>query len=273
MISLSGRSPAWVAANAGAGQWIFEGHLTGSVSFEQRCSMCDRQDLRLTFEVSTAASEATCDICKDCLGKEAVALGLGGPVLHGQELRYHLGEMAVRVIQRTCRDVLRDLLEITRGSGLPEVVVYFDRNAQLSPRHAATLFLALSRARPDVDHRIFEVQMRSTEHRQEFGRLSEWEKLAVWPVLSPTVRKRLIAFGLAPKRYALPQGKRTKPGRGQLVWNGATSSFGAGATGRENAGIDTGGNDVDAGVGSLTITNGVGSRTSTMSGSQGVMEP
>jgi hypothetical protein len=127
--------------------------------------------------------------------------------------------------------VLRDLLAITSDSCLPQVVVYFDRNAQLSPRHAATLFLALASARPDVDPRIFEVQMRSIEHRQEFGRLSESEKLAVWPVLSPTVVKRLIAFGLAPKRHALPQGKRTKPGRGQLVWNGATSNFGAGETG------------------------------------------
>jgi hypothetical protein len=231
MISLSGRSPAWVPANAAVGQRIFEGHLKASRSFDQRCSMCGRQDLRLTFEVSTATSEATCDICKNCLGKEAIALGLGGPVLQGQELRHHLNEMAVRVMQRACRDVLSDLLALTRGNGLPEVVVYFDRNAQLSPRHAATLFLALASARPDVDPRIFEVQMRSIEHRQEFGRLSESEKLAVWPVLSPTVRKRLIAFGMAPKRYALPQGRRTKPGRGQLVWNGATSDFSAGVTG------------------------------------------
>jgi hypothetical protein len=134
-------------------------------------------------------------------------------------------------MQRICRNVLRDLLAATRCSGLPEVVVYFDRNAQLSPRHAATLFLALSSALPDVDPRIFEVQMRSIEHRQEFGRLSEWEKLAVWQVLSPTVRKRLIAFGLAPKRYAMPQGKRTKPARGQQSWNGAASNFSASAIG------------------------------------------
>lgn len=231
MISLSGRSPAWAEANAAAGQRIFEGHLKAGRSFDQRCSICGRQDLRLTFEVSTAASETTCDVCENCLGKEAISLRPAGPVLHGQELRYHLSEMAVRTVQRTCRDVLRDLLVITSDSSLTEVAVYFDRNAQLSPRHAATLFLALSSTWPDVDPRIFEVQMRSIEHRQEFGRLSEAEKLAVWPVLSPTIRKRLIAFGMAPKRYALPQGRRTKPGRGQLVWNGATSNFSAGAIG------------------------------------------
>ncbi|MET3900468.1 hypothetical protein ABIB57_004434 [Devosia sp. UYZn731] len=231
MISLSGRGPAWVAAATQAGPWIFEGHLRATGSFDQRCLMCGRQDLRLTFEVSTDTLEAICDICENCLSKEAMVLGPQGPVLHGQELRHHLREMAVRVMQRTCREVLRDLLAITSDSRLPEAVVYFDRNAQLSPRHAATLFLALSSARPDVDPRIFEVQMRSIEHRQEFGRLSEREKLAVWPGLSPTVRKRLIAFGLALKRYAQSQGTRTKPGRGQLVWNGATSNFGAGAAG------------------------------------------
>jgi hypothetical protein len=230
MISLSGHDPACVVVDAAPSRWLFGGQLKIGTSFDQQCSVCGRQDLRLVFEVYAPTSEAACDICENCLGKEAIALEPHGPILQGQALRYHLCEIAVRVMQRTCRDVLRDLLARTSGSDLPEVAAYFDRNAQLSPRRAATLFLALSSAQPEVDPRIFEVQMRSIEHRQEFGRMSEPEKLAVWPVLSPTVRKRLIALGLAPKRYAQPQGKRTRPSRGQLVWDAALSNFGADAT-------------------------------------------
>jgi cytochrome c553 len=230
MITLSGPS-ARVAVDAAESQWIFGGRLNDSGCFDQRCSMCGRQDLRLTFEVNRARSDAASEICENCLGKEALALEQGGPVLHGEELRYQLSEMAVRVMQRTCRDVLRDLLASTSDNDMPEVAVYFDRNAQLSPRRAATLFMTLSSARRDVDPRIFEVQMRSLEHRREFGRLSEPEKLAVWPVLSQTVRKGLIALGLAPKRHALPQGKRNKPSRGQLMWDGATFYSDAGAVG------------------------------------------
>jgi hypothetical protein len=214
MISLSNAEPAGPRPDA-ATQWEITGELTGSATFDQRCAHCGRDDLRVTFEVRQATAEATCGICQQCLSKAPVPLEQAGRVMQGPELRDHLNEMAVRVVVRTCRDVLRDLLERKDDNDLREVAVYFDRNAQLSPRRAAMLFLALSSARLDVDPRIFEVQTRSTDHRQEFGRLGELEKLAVWPVLSPVVRKRLIALGLAPARYAAPQGRRIRAVAGQ----------------------------------------------------------
>jgi hypothetical protein len=171
--------------------------------------------MRVSFEVRQVTAETTCWICQNCLCKGPVLVEQAGRTLHGQELRDHLREMAVRVMLGTCRDVLRNLLASQNDNDLRDVAVYFDRNAQLSPRHAARLFLALSSAQVAADARIFEVQLRSTEHRQEFGRLGEREKLAVWPVLSPAVRNRLIALGLGPERYAMQPGKRFKQSRGQ----------------------------------------------------------
>ena len=208
------REPARAMPGA-ASQWIFTGNLTSTARFNQQCSWCGRQDLRVTFEARQAMTEATCGVCQNCLGKQSIAVEQGGRVLHGQELRDHLTEMAVRVMVRTCRDVLRDILARKNDNDLLNVSVYFDRNVQLSPRHAATLFLALSGTRVDADARIFEVPIRSIDHREEFGRLKEREKLAVWPVLSPTVRKRLIALKLAPAAYITHGGARTKPSRGQ----------------------------------------------------------
>ncbi|MET3900441.1 hypothetical protein ABIB57_004407 [Devosia sp. UYZn731] len=179
-------------------QWIFTGDVKGSATLNQRCSICDRDDLSVMFQVRTAASDAISEICETCLGKGAVALQPGGSILRGHELRHQLGQMCMRVMLRTCKDVLRELLANTNDSKLPEVAVYFDRNAQLSPRHAATLFLILSNAGSNVDARIFQVQLRKTEHQQEFGRLLQPEKLALWPVLSPAIRTRLATLGFAP---------------------------------------------------------------------------
>ena len=214
MDTLSEREPARAVAGA-ASHWIFTGNLKSTARFNQQCSTCGRQDLRVTFEVRQAMAKATCGICQNCLSKESIAVEQGGRVLHGQELRDHLTEMAVRVMVRTCRDVLRDILARSDDNDLLKVAVYFDRNVQLSPRHAATLFLALSGTRAEVDARIFEVPMRSIDHREAFGGLSEREKLAVWPVLSPTVRKRLIALKLAPEGYTMQAGRRTKLSRSQ----------------------------------------------------------
>ena len=214
MNALSEIEPARAMPGA-ASQWVFTGNLKSSTRFNQQCSTCGRQDLRVTFEVRQVMTKATCGICQNCLSKGSIAVEQDGRVLDGQELRDHLTEMAVRVMVRTCRDVMRDVLARKNDNDLLNVSVYFDRNVQLSPRHAATLFLALSGARVDADARIFEVPIRSIDHREEFGRLNEREKLAVWPVLSPTVRKRLIALKLAPEAYITRGGARTKPSRGQ----------------------------------------------------------
>ena len=209
MISLPNAGPAGPEPDV-TSQWELTGGLNGSANFDQRCSNCGRDDLRVIFEVRQTTPGATSGICQQCLGKAPVHVEQAGRTMEGAELRDHLNELAVRVMVRTCRDVLRDLLERRDDNDLREIAVYFDRNAQLSPRRAATVFLAMSSARLAVDPRIFEVQTRSIDHRQEFGRLGEPEKLVVWPVLSPVVRKRLIALGMAPNRYATPQGRRTR---------------------------------------------------------------
>ena len=214
MTFLTNAEPAGPMPGA-ATHWELTGEVTGSATFDQRCAHCGRDDLRVIFEVRQSTADATCGICQQCLSKAPVPLEQTGRSMEGPELRDHLNEMAVRSMIRTCRDVLRDLLERRDDNDLREIAVYFDRNAQLSPRRAAMLFMALSSARLDVDPRIFEVQTRSTDHRQEFGRLGELEKLVVWPVLSPVVRKRLIALGLAPARHAAPQGRRPRAMAGQ----------------------------------------------------------
>ena len=73
--------------------------------------------------------------------------------------------------------------------------------------------------------------MRRIEHQQEFGRWSEPAKLAVRPTLSQTVGKRMTTLRVRPRSHAPPQGKRTRLSRGHLVWDCATSNFGAGAAG------------------------------------------
>ena len=193
------------------GQWVFTGQVRDRARFDDKCAWCERSDLRITFEVRQDTSEDTGQICQACLGHGPFRVEHEERALHGQERRDYLSELSVRLMHRTCREVLRNLLTYTDDPTLQEVAVYFDRNVQLSPSRAATLLLALSRSPLDADPGIFEVQIRSAAHKQEFGCLSEREKLAVWPVLSPAIRNRLISLGFAPERHAAP--RHVKPTR------------------------------------------------------------
>lgn len=194
--------PGHRAAQAQAGQWRFTGAMQDRGRFDGCCAWCDKQDLRISFAVQRHGSDETGQICAACLGHGAARVEHRDRELVGQECRDHLSELSVRLMHRTCRDVLRQLLAESDDPALREVAVYFDRNVQLSPGRAARLLVALAHSELEADPRIFEVQIRSAAHKQEFGCLSEPEKLAVWPVLSPAIQKRLIALGLAPERYA-----------------------------------------------------------------------
>lgn len=187
------------------GQWAFTGEMQDHARFVDKCAWCGKQDLRITFQVRLGDADDTRQTCQACLGHGPFRVEHEGGALDGQERRDHLSELSVRLMHRTCREVVRNLLTYTDDPALQEAAVYFDRNVQLSPARAATLLLALSRSRLGADPRIFEVQIRSSAHRQEFGGLSEREKLAVWPVLSAAIRSRLISLGLAPERYAAPR--------------------------------------------------------------------
>lgn len=198
-----------------AGQWVFTGDMQDRGRFDARCAWCRKADLRITFEVRQAVAEPACHVCQVCLGRGTVQVEHDGRVLEGAERSSHVSELVMRLMHRTCRDVLRDLMARSDDPALPEIAVYFDRNLQLSPGHAATLLLALAKSGLDADPAIFAVQLRSTAHRLEFADLSEREKLALWPVLSPAIRNRLIWLGFAPQRYATPRqpGARLRPAR------------------------------------------------------------
>lgn len=178
--------------------------------FDSRCAWCEKQGLRITFAVMDGAVAEACHICQGCIGCGPVHVEHEGRALDGQERRHYLAELAMRLQHRTCRDVLRNLLARSDDPALREVAVYFDRNMQLSPGRAAMLLLALAASDLEADPAIFEVQIRSAAHRQEFAGLSEREKLALWPVLSPAIRNRLIWLGSAPARHAAPRPTRVR---------------------------------------------------------------
>lgn len=197
-------------AQADAGQWVFTGDIQDHGRFSDKCAWCEKQNIRITFEVRHFGADDPCQICQACLDRRPVRVEHEGRALEGQDRRNFLRALAMRRMHRTCREVLRNLLARSRDPALQEAAVYFDRNVQLSPGRAAAILLALSSSKLDADARIFKVQIRSPAHRQEFGCLSEREKLAVWPVLTPTIRNRLISIGLAPSRHTASRHARAK---------------------------------------------------------------
>ena len=180
------------------GEWIFTGEVEDKGTFTDACDACHKGGLRMTFIIRHGDSGQMCRICSNCLCRKPVSVQVDGTALDSEQRRIFAKDLLARTQSRTCREMIRRVLQLTPDPALSEISAYFDRNLQLSPRRAAKLFPLLKRLRLSVDPSIFEVQMRSAGHKEEFAELDETEKRAVWPALSPTVKGRLATLGLEP---------------------------------------------------------------------------
>ena len=183
-----------------AGEWTFTGDTEDRGAFTGICEACDKAGLRICFVIRHRQSGRRRRICTHCLCRKPVSVEIDGAPVKLDQRRILAKELLARTQSRTCRDTIRQVLQMTADPALPEISAYFDRNLQLSPRRAARLFILLRRLRLDVDPCIFEIQMRSVDHKEEFADLAETEKRVVWPALSPTVKRRLTHLGLSPAR-------------------------------------------------------------------------
>lgn len=188
-------------------EWRFSWQLRDDVTLSSSCGFCGRTTLRLTYEVTREAQVRW--ICQNCVGRYPIGATLEGEVMDPRAARAHAHGLTARLKQQTCQDIIRRVQAALPEAALEEVVVYFDRNLQLSPQRAARLFSAMVQAGEETNARIFEVQTRSNAHQQEFGALDDGERRLVWIALSPQQRRRLASLGFAPEGTLV----RRNPGR------------------------------------------------------------
>lgn len=178
-------------------EWSFSWMLTDDASFNSTCGFCGQSQQRITLEIMRDADRLW--ICERCAGRYCVGGMRDGIVLPKETVRAQIHGLTVRLKQRTCQNIIRTITAGAADQALLEVALYFDRNLQLSPLHAARLFLAMDALPEPIDRRVFEVQMRSQAHRQEFGDLDNTARSLVWPALTLQQKNRLIALGFSPK--------------------------------------------------------------------------
>ena len=176
--------------------WSYTWAVTDDVTLRCTCDFCGQDEQRLTYEVTR--DTCTLWICQRCVGRYPVTGVLDGMRLDAANARSQIHGLTARQKQRTCQEAIRKAQAEAPEAALTEVVVYFDRNLQLSPQHAAVLFAAMAKLEEPIDVRIFEIQTRSTAHQDEFGALGECDRMLVWPALSPLQRRRLASRGFAP---------------------------------------------------------------------------
>lgn len=181
--------------------WLLTWQIRDDSGFASQCDFCGQQELRVTYEVRHANAVDALWVCRRCLGRYPIRALRDDVPLPPKVAQAQVHELTVRLMQRTCCDLIRQVQTASADPALEELAVYYDRNLQLSPSRAAKLFSALPDSAQGVEVRIFDVQTRSSAHQQEFGALQDPEKLAVWPALSPQQQRRLIALGFAPAPY------------------------------------------------------------------------
>lgn len=177
--------------------WSFSWALSDDLTFSATCDFCGQDQQRVTYEVMRDADRLW--ICQRCAGRYSIGGDLDGAALEQDAVRSQIHGLTARLKQRSCQDIVRKALVGVDDQTLLEMALYFDRNLQLSPRHAARLFLALEAIEDPVDVRVFDVQMRSKAHQQEFGALDNAARRAVWPALTAQQKRRLSALGFAPR--------------------------------------------------------------------------
>lgn len=189
--------------------WFFTWQIKDDTTFASDCDFCGQDAIRLSYEVRHDTTQGELWVCSRCVGRYPLGGQVDGAKLEPRAARSHAHELTVRLKQKTCHDIIRQVQSLFPTPAIDEAVVYFDRNLQLSPVHAAELFARLMDLESPVDVRVFDVQTRSISHQHEFGTLDCAHKRLVWPALSPLQRRRLTALGFAP----MPTQRRTH-GRG-----------------------------------------------------------
>lgn len=187
-------------------EWRFTWQIRDDVTLSSICSFCGRTALRVTYEVARQTEVAW--ICEHCVGRYNISADIEGEPVGPRAARAYAHGLTARLKQQTCKDIIHRLQHQLVDSDLEEVAVYFDRNLQLSPLWAASLFSVLAQIGEQRKAQVFEVQTRSKLHQQEFGELSDSERNLVWIALSAQQRRRLASLGFAPSgtltRRSLP---------------------------------------------------------------------
>ena len=176
--------------------WSFSWQLRDDVTLSSSCDFCGRSALRLTYEVTRDVQALW--VCQSCVARYPIGATLDGETMVPKAARAHAHGLTARLKPQTCQDSLRRVQNALPDAALEEIVVYFDRNLQLSPHRAARLFSAMVQVGEATNARIFEVQTRSNAHQQEFGDLDDSDRRLVWVALSPQQRRRLDSLGFAP---------------------------------------------------------------------------
>ena len=180
--------------------WFFSWMLMDDVTFGSTCGFCGQSRQRISYEIKRDADRLW--ICQRCAGRYCLGGMLDGAPLDQKTIRGQVHGLTARLKQRTCQNIVRKVSAGADDQALLEVALYFDRNLQLSPLHAARLFLAIEALEEPIDRRVFEVQTRSQAHQHEFGELDNAARSIVWPALTPQQKRRLASLGFAPKGVA-----------------------------------------------------------------------
>jgi hypothetical protein len=186
--------------------WAYTWEIADDVTFASTCGFCGQDEQRLTYEVTR--DEESLWICQRCVGRYPVTGIWDGELLDQAITRANIHGLTARQKQRTCQEAIKKIQAVAPDAALSEVVVYFERNLQLSPQCAAVLFTAMAALPEPLDPRIFDIQTRSMAHQDEFGALDDRDRSVVWPALSPQQRRRLSSLGYAPSIHTT---KRTRP--------------------------------------------------------------
>ncbi|MBD8065688.1 hypothetical protein IC608_09395 [Devosia sp. PTR5] len=180
--------------------WSFSWELKDDVTFGTTCQFCRKNQQRISYEVQRADERRW--ICQRCAGRYDLGGVLNGVAVDQMTIRATLHDCTERQKLRTCLDVIRRCIDRSDDPAVLEAALHFDRNLQLSPLHAASMFFLLATLPERIDPRIFEIQTRSRAHKQEFGALGLAARALVWPALTPLQQRGLSALGFGPRARA-----------------------------------------------------------------------
>ena len=177
--------------------WSFSWVLMDDVTIGSTCGFCGQSRQRISYEIMRDADRLW--ICQRCAGRYCLGGKRDGAALDQATIGGQVHGLTARLNQRTCQGIVHMVAAGADDQALLEVALYFDRNLQLSPLHAARLFLAIAALEEPIDRRVFEVQTRSQAHQCEFGELDNAARSMVWPALTRQQKCRLVSLGFAPK--------------------------------------------------------------------------
>lgn len=174
-------------------EWEFTGEMVDHLSANNRCQLCEGENLRYHFEIQNATSNSTLWVGSSCITRFDIAVYEDGVELFAEAKEKYLKKKIEEKKQELMLNQLRDLYRAATTDEKEFIEYYVDdfkSRGAFKPDHLLELFHLMKTYAISYESVLYKINLRSGYDMQNLLRLSKDKLELIWDCLSVSQKAR-----------------------------------------------------------------------------------